>query len=595
MPSLSLPDDDAVTAADLTASDAVRLFVERARVQDPGFVLDEQSARLVATICRRLDGIPLALELASARLSSMSLTHLTERLGQRFRLLTGGSRNALPRQQTLQATVDWSFHLLTSAERATMTRLSVFSGGFELEAAEEICTTESVDALDVTDLVGSLVDKSLVMADRGADSVRYRLLETIRQYAAQELLRSAGDDEVLRIRERHAGYYLTVAEAAAAGLTGRSQREWFRRLDLEWDNIRVAFSHLEAEQRTRDVLRLGTWVEPFAISRARTEVLVSLRRAIELSDSDQGILFANALVTTVKMMQLLDRADAGWPLAMAGKFADRALAIARTLDDKSVQASAFSMLAGTSFLSGDQESAYQHAVKAVALAREAGDAHLLGDTLGTLAIAAPPDDQRFIRLEALDCFRRCGDELRTASELHMIYGLDLRAGELQDAQSHLEEAVALAEPLGDEVFLYFFRSDLAMFRLIQGRHAEAVPLVRRCLLAGRRTGLAVGAAEVILGAACCAAWQGDYQEAARLHGAADVAIEAAIGQRRLMWSAAEQRMRAREQGQLLELMGAQAYDAAYLAGRLLAPAEAVDFALSGMSRETPAGVVTGSQ
>ena len=257
-------------------------------MQDPGFVLDEQSAPLVATICRRLDGIPLALELASARLSAMSLGQVGSRLDQRFRLLTGGSRNALPRQQTLQATVGWSFDLLTGAERETVARLSVFSGGFELGAAEQICTTETVDALDVTDLVGSLVDKSLVVADRAADSVRYRLLETIRQYAAQDLLRSAGDAEILRIRDRHASYCLAVAEAAAAGLIGPGQGAWFRRLDLEWDNLRAALSHLEAEQRTGDVLRLGASVERFAISRARIEVMTSLRRAVEQPGSEQS-------------------------------------------------------------------------------------------------------------------------------------------------------------------------------------------------------------------------------------------------------------------------------------------------------------------
>ena len=167
VPSLTLP-GDAASADDLAGSDAVRLFVARARVHDPRFALDDVHAPLVATICRRLDGIPLALELAAARLSSMSVQQVCERLDQRFRLLTGGSRNAMPRQQTLQATVDWSFGLLTHAERDTLTRLSVFVGGFELEAAEAICASADVDALDVMDLVGSLVDKSLVVADRGA-------------------------------------------------------------------------------------------------------------------------------------------------------------------------------------------------------------------------------------------------------------------------------------------------------------------------------------------------------------------------------------------------------------------------------------------
>jgi predicted ATPase len=135
------------------------------------------------------------------------------------------------------ATVDWSFGLLNPAERATLTRLSVFAGGFELEAAEEVCTTDSVDAFDVLDLLGSLVDKSLVIADQATDSVRYRLLETIRQYSAQELLRDVGDAEVLAIRDRHANYYLGLAKAGAPAILGHGQRQWLRRFDTEWDNL----------------------------------------------------------------------------------------------------------------------------------------------------------------------------------------------------------------------------------------------------------------------------------------------------------------------------------------------------------------------
>jgi non-specific serine/threonine protein kinase len=254
--------------------------------------------------------------------------------------------------------------------------------------------------------------------------------------------------------------------------------------------------------------------------------------------------------------------------------------MARTLDNTRAQARAHSVLAGHAFLSGDQESAHQHAVRAVTLARQAGDVHLLGDALGTLAIAAPGEDQRSIRLEALDCFRRCGDDLLAAGELHMLYGLDLHAGRLEDAQAHLEEAVALAEPLGDRVFLYFFQGDLGMLRLIQRRHAEAAPLVRNCLLAARQMGLVVGASEVMLGAACCAAWQGEHEKAARLHGAADTAIKAAIIDRTLMWSEAEESMRVREQAGLRQAMGEGRYDSAYRTGRQLSPADAVELALS---------------
>ncbi len=222
VPSLSLAPAEVEAVDEVAASDAVRLFVDRAQAHYSGFVLDEQAAPLVASVCRRLDGIPLALELAAARLSSMSIQQVSQRLDQRFRLLTGGSRNAMPRQQTLQAAVDWSFSLLSQSEREVLRRLSVFAGGFELEAAEVVCAAGSVDAFDAADLLGSLVDKSLVVADRTLESVRYRTLETIRQYAAQELLRSGGEEEAVAARGR-ARRLLPEPGAGGGARTGRAR------------------------------------------------------------------------------------------------------------------------------------------------------------------------------------------------------------------------------------------------------------------------------------------------------------------------------------------------------------------------------------
>jgi len=577
VPSLSLPPPDAECAEDLAASDAVRLFVERARVRDGGFALEAESAPLVATICRRLDGIPLALELAAARLSSMSLAQVAARLDQRFRLLTGGSRNALPRQQTLQATVDWSFSLLNPAERSTLTRLSVFAGGFDLEAAEQVCCSESVDALDIMDLLSSLVDKSLVVAERTADSMRYRLLETIRQYCAQELLRAEGDAGVAQIRSRHADYYLALAQTAAPALMSRGQRDWFRRLDAEWDNLRAALAHLDAENRTADVLALGVALGRFAASRAHGELLAPLRRAVE-AGGEPSARHAEASFTVLALMLLFDRSNPDL-LPTWKRLSEHGLDIAVALGNRGLESRALGMLAGLAYFTGDQEAGRRHAADSVALAREVGDAHLLGELLGNLALTGSPEQNRSARLEALDCFRRCGDDLLAAGELSMLYGLDLHAGRLDDAEGHLVEAVALAEPLGDEVFLFFFLSDLAVLRIIQGRHADAAPVVRRCLLAMRRTGIEIGSAGVIFGAACCSAADGQAELAARLHGAADAAISASLADKIMLWSDAEQSAQRREQGQVRDVMGDAAFDEAFHAGARLGPAEAAAVAL----------------
>jgi non-specific serine/threonine protein kinase len=580
VPSMSLPERGADTPDDLAGSDAVSLFLARGNLS-----LDDASAPLVATICRRLDGIPLALELAAARLSSMSLKQISERLDQRFRLLTGGSRNAMPRQQTLQAAVEWSFGLLTAAERDTLLRLSVFAGGFELEAAEEICVTETVDAFDVADLLGSLVDKSLVVADRPGDSVRYRLLETIRQYGAEGLLRAAGEAEVLRVHGQHAAFYLRLAEASVPGLRGREQGGWFRRLDAEWDNLRAALSYYEAEKRTADVLRLGVALARYAVSRAQGGVLTVLRAAVQ-QPQEPGIELARGLLAVLFMTQFFDRPQLG-RLSAGKPQAERALAIARSAGDIECEVNALCLLCGLAYLDGAPPQEQERlGTQAVSLARHSGGPHLLGSALGTVAITAGPEQARSMRLEALDCFRQCGDDLLAATELHMLYGLEIHAGSVADGQGHLEEAVALAEAVGDEMFLYFFSSDLALLRLMQERHADAAPIVRRLLRTARRTAVAAGAAEVLLTAACCTAWQGELARAATLHGCADVAISAGLENRTMRWSDAEQALREREQARVRGQLGETGWLAAYQTGQRLAPATAIELALG---RDTAPG------
>ena len=219
VPPLSLPRPG---DRDLTApepSDAVALFVERAKEQGAGLSADDQTSLMIASICLQLDGMPLAIELAAARLRSLSLSVLNDRIDQRFRLLTGGSRTALARQQTLRATVDWSYSLLHGVEQTLLRRLSVFTGSFDLDAAEAVCSFGTIETLDVTDLLGSLVDKSLVVAEPAGTALRYRLLETIRQFAAERLAET-DHDEAAALRAAHCAHYLSVAEAAAPHLTG---------------------------------------------------------------------------------------------------------------------------------------------------------------------------------------------------------------------------------------------------------------------------------------------------------------------------------------------------------------------------------------
>ncbi len=232
------------TIADLTAAAvmefaAVALFVARATSVDRSFAVTDDTAPIVADICRRLDGIPLAIELAAARVKVLSIPHLAERLNERFKLLTGGSRSALPRQKTLSALLDWSYDLLTPQEQRLFVRLGIFAGGFGLDAAAHVCFGDGPDEIDILDLLGSLTDKSLVVADTSGEHERFRLLESTAAYALEKLS-ALGEREVLA--RRHAEYFRKQAEAADERFGTRSMFAWLARVELELDNYRTALT-----------------------------------------------------------------------------------------------------------------------------------------------------------------------------------------------------------------------------------------------------------------------------------------------------------------------------------------------------------------
>ncbi|HEY6353608.1 MAG TPA: NB-ARC domain-containing protein, partial [Burkholderiaceae bacterium] len=238
VPPLPLPGRDTGLEA-LSRSTAVRLFIERAQSHKPAFALNERDAPAVAQLVARLEGIPLALELAAARVRAMSVAELNTRLEDRYRLLTGGGRVLLRRQQTLRALVDWSYDLLDASERKVLSRLAVFVGGFDLEAAEQVCGAEPLQPADVLDLVASLVEKSLVMTDEREQGMRYRMLETIRDYA-RERLAQAGD--AASTTARCCQHYFAFAKAVRDGLRGPEQGSWIARMEAELDNVRAGIA-----------------------------------------------------------------------------------------------------------------------------------------------------------------------------------------------------------------------------------------------------------------------------------------------------------------------------------------------------------------
>jgi predicted ATPase/DNA-binding SARP family transcriptional activator len=260
VPSLSLPDArDSVTVKKLSKSESIDLFMERATVMQPQFTLTDQNANAVAQICRRLSGMPLAIELAAARVKMMTVDEIASRLDDRFSLLTSGNRSALPRQQTLRATIDWSHDLLSEPERVLFRRLAVFAGGFRLDAAESICSHDELKRSDILDLLRRLVDKSLVVVDSAAGGqTRYRFLETIREYGFDKL-KNAGEETL--VHDHHLEFFMRLAVETEPHLYAPEQAEWFARTDAEIDNLRAALDWSitgteENEMRIRNGLQL---------------------------------------------------------------------------------------------------------------------------------------------------------------------------------------------------------------------------------------------------------------------------------------------------------------------------------------------------
>ena len=280
VPSMTMPAGEGATSvADVGSSEAGTLFVQRAQVVAPSFTLTEKNAAAVARVCRRLDGIPLAIELAAARLTALSIDELARRIDDRFRLLTGGLRSALPRQRTLRALVDWSYDLLSADERKIIATLAVFSGGFTLDAAERVCAGEASDT-NVLDALERLVAKSLVIAEQQPETdTRYRLLETIRQYAGEKLAESGVADAA---RGRHFAYFLELATRAADALDGPFALEWLDRIEADHDNARAALDW-SAEVAPADYASLAAAMAGFWDTRGHfTEGFARLEQAIAM-------------------------------------------------------------------------------------------------------------------------------------------------------------------------------------------------------------------------------------------------------------------------------------------------------------------------
>jgi predicted ATPase len=449
VPTLALPDPNADWETQ-AASAAVRLFVERAVAQRPAFRLTAENTPAVVQICRRLDGIPLALELAAARVRLLSPAQIAGRLDDRFALLTGGARTALPRQQTLRALVDWSYELLEPAERLLLHRLGIFVDGWTLDAAEAVGADESLRAATIIELLGRLVDKSLVQVIESEVEMRYEMLETIRAYAHDRLVESA---EIEVIRERHLAYYVAWAEAAERQIYGPEGTEWLQALERDYGNLRVALRWALAaagdESRHALGVRLATALASFWLRRnyphegARWTALALEMMPAATPAEAQGRLFS-AAGTMAWLASDLDQATIHH---------ERALFLFRKLDNLARLAEVLSNLAVLQTMRGRMERALVWSETSVELARESGDAWVYGFTLLNLGLAYfhlgqfVPAER--ILAEAVDVDRAVGDGLSLALALCALVVVSARLGEMEGAQAYMAETLQLAAEVGD--------------------------------------------------------------------------------------------------------------------------------------------------
>jgi predicted ATPase/class 3 adenylate cyclase len=445
LPALATPDSSRDVALDeLARNEAVRLFVDRALAARPAFALTRHNAPAVTQICRQLDGIPMAIELAAARIRALSVENIAARLTDRFRLLTSGNRTALPRQQTLRALIDWSFELLTPGERTLLRRLGVFAGGFTLEAAEAVGAGGEIAEGEVLELLTALVEKSLVAF---ADDVgRYRLLETVRQYA-QERLDESG--EVAATRARHLFHYLDLAEGARAGLSGREQAAWLARLDPEHENLLAAHAWCDRAERGGELgLRLVDGAQPYWIRRG---VLELGHRAIAEALNRPGADVRNV----VRCKALF---AAGWTTYYMGRYADAAayldecLAIAREIGDTAMVARVLQPLGMASLGQGESAKARRHLEEAVQLARESGNTRQIAVAQNALAqllrVEGRLDEAEPLYANVLELMRELGDRESVAYVLLNLAMASIEQRRAERVDAMLLEALAIAEEIG---------------------------------------------------------------------------------------------------------------------------------------------------
>jgi predicted ATPase/class 3 adenylate cyclase/Tfp pilus assembly protein PilF len=575
VPPLTMPDlKHPPPLESLTQYEAVELFVERAQAVKPEFEVTNESAPAVAEICVRLDGLPLAIELAAARIKMLPPKAMLQRLTSRLKLLTGGARDLPERQRTLRATIEWSFALLDQGEQVLFARLAVFSGGRTLEAIEAICDAEGDLPVDVFEGVSSLLDKSLLRQEEGpGGEPRFVMLETVHEFAREKLQESA---EAGEIKRTHTEYFLTLAEEAYPELKGANQLQWLERLEVEHDNMRAALSWASEHKEVEVALRLGDALWLFWSTRGyQSEGRRWLQEALAIDGSVLPEVRAMALAGIGRLA--FEQGD----YDRAQEACEEGLGLLANEARESSEAKLWLLerLGWVAWAREEYEQAKQLFEESLAPSRKMKDTWWLATSLLGLALVTHSlgDYERATELyeQSMDLFREQGDKRRLSTCLNNLAMMVYSQGDLGRAAKLTLESVALVRELGARGDVSIGLCNLGWIALLREDIGRAADIYKESLSLSWETGLNLVVQSTLEGFACLAGAKGEAEQTARLWGAAQALHETKDIPRDIDFlAAADARISAVRLG-----MGEEAWEEAWHKGRVMTLDEAVSYAL----------------
>ncbi len=523
IPPLTIPDPHSnSTPEQLAKFESIRLFIERALAVNPSFKVNDENASALAEVCSRLDGIPLAIELAAARTKILTVEKISEKLDDRFRLLTGGKRTALPRQQTLRALIDWSYDLLTEEEKLFWSRLSVLSGGWTLEAAEDICSDEMIHKDEILDLLSQLIEKSVIIYDESTE--RYRILESIKQYGIEKLSDRNG------MFLRHLNYFLELSEKAEPELRSENAKFWLDMIEADHSNFIAAIdwslNNMNTEKGARAAAALGYYWS--IIGNYSTGIRI-VENILQSSES---------LTKTLEGKVLFWIGSFKWSQGdyeLAKKYSEESLAIRKEIGDNYEIAFSMNNLGNISYHQADYERAKKYYEESLAIRKEIVDKKGMAVSMNNLGnIAYIQGDYEQVKEYFEESFairKEIGDKIGMATTMNKLSNLSFLKGDYEQAKKYSEEGLTMSKEIGDKKAIAISMNNLGNLCDVQGDFEQAEKYCKESLAIKKEIGDKRGIAASMQNLGYISLHKGHYEQAEKYH-KESLAIRNEIGDKR---------------------------------------------------------------